>query len=200
MMNKWIERSAIISGSLGIIGAVTILFTTFIDYTTTSDEKPTVAFGKSLPTSTKSLRTLENTDSIRNTPLHFKTEQPVTSTAKVLKTPKQTDKPIVKKVDAPKKMLVTTTPKPTTKILSNEELSDVYDAINNQIKNKTHLMNCIQIVSVENANNLHAVSQLEQYLTSKNFILAGRETIETGRNGINIKTKGNCIAVIIGRL
>ncbi|MCW3105933.1 MAG: hypothetical protein JWQ09_439 [Segetibacter sp.] len=86
------------------------------------------------------------------------------------------------------------------RLFSEEELQQLITDINTAKEEHDIYSNCVQIYTTRQGNNKRAVSQLETYLRSHRFAIAGRETISKRVKGIQISPVGGCIRITVGSL
>ena len=86
------------------------------------------------------------------------------------------------------------------KLFSEEELQQIVSRINVAKESNNISSNCVQIFNTQQTSKTRTVSQVETYLRSQRFAIAGRETISKKVKGIQIAPAGGCIRVTIGSL
>ena len=84
------------------------------------------------------------------------------------------------------------------KILSVAELQQLIDAINTAREENDIYSNCVQIYTTRQAENTKLISQIEAFLKSQQFSIAGREIVSKKVKGIQISPTANCIRVTLG--
>jgi hypothetical protein len=85
-------------------------------------------------------------------------------------------------------------------LFNRKELQQIVVYIN-RVKEKNNIKaNCVQIFSTSQTNNARKMSQVERYLKSHRFTIAGREIISKRVRGIHIVRSGECTRVILGVL
>lgn len=84
------------------------------------------------------------------------------------------------------------------KLFSQDELRELVTRINIVKEEHGIYTNCVQIYTTVQGNNKTAVAQVETFLRSKQFSIAGRETISKKVKGIMVTAVGECIRVTIG--
>lgn len=84
------------------------------------------------------------------------------------------------------------------KLFTSEELQQLVNRINKAKEENSINSNCVQIYSTTKGNYKRTISQVETYLKSKRFAIAGREVIEKEVKGIKITPNAGCIRITIG--
>jgi hypothetical protein len=84
------------------------------------------------------------------------------------------------------------------KLFSQAELQHIVSRINAfKVKNKMSA-NCVQMHITEQGYSKRTLSQIETYLKSNHFSIAGREVISKNVRGIHIMRAGTCVRIVIG--
>jgi len=220
-MVKWVGRLAILAAFLGIVGTIAI-----ISYVHRNRNKVKRAEGiqKELPGSqtadtpkTKAQPQLPTAKPLAAAPAA--TEEVVIkkedTVGKVLPLEKENDekpveppatktdegrlvekKEVVNKVDKQKEA------KKDQKqnLLNQSEIRQLFIQIN-RVKGKYNVYsNCVQLFTTEESNNHRSARQVETFLRSHHFTIAGREMIPQKVKGIKVTPAGGCIRVTIGAL
>lgn len=213
-MVKWVARLAIIAALLGAVGTIVIIF--YLGGRPTkeklTDEPKKEAIVDSIIDSglfqppPKPAETLpvfkpeviiRKADTIKAVlaPKPEIEEKPVTQIP-----PKIDPKPIVKKAEEkPKPVKKEKLKKEQEEKLFNVgELQQIVTRINRAKQGKRGYSNCVQLFSTTETSNTRTISQIETYLRSEGFSIAGRETISKKVRGIQIAPAGGCIRVTVG--
>ncbi|GEO08647.1 hypothetical protein [Segetibacter aerophilus] len=215
-MIKWVARLAFLTILLGLIGSILILSDVFkpggekklapkvndtLIHRATTDTPKIILQEKHL----------ENVDTTPLPPpiIPPKKEDTIKKIAVVIDTPKKADTAKVLKQEAKKKIDKADTPvkakksevvkKPRkVKLFTQSELQRLVFRINTfKAKNRISA-NCVQMHITEQGYSKRTLSQIETYLKSKHFSIAGREVIAKEVYGIQIKRAGTCTRIIIG--
>ena len=86
------------------------------------------------------------------------------------------------------------------KLLSDVELDQLVTRINAAKEENGIYLNCVQLRVSRYANNNRIPSQIEAFLRSRSFAIAGRELISKKVKGIQISATNECIRIIVGIL
>ncbi|MDB5250114.1 MAG: hypothetical protein JWQ40_4508 [Segetibacter sp.] len=86
----------------------------------------------------------------------------------------------------------------TNKPFTQAELKILVKRISRFKENHPSSTNCIQIHTTAAANNKIKARQIERYLKSQKFSIAGRESVATNVSGIQLTPNGSCIRLTIG--
>ncbi len=142
-------------------------------------------------------------------------EKPV-ATTKIIKPIAVAEKPVEKKliIATKESPVVVVTPKEVEKILPKEtekeiqsgeekifdesELEQLVSRIKKARQEYGIIPNCIQISTSKSGNNRRATSQIESYLRSRKYSIAGKEITSTKFSGIQIREGNDCLQVWIG--
>ena len=83
-------------------------------------------------------------------------------------------------------------------LLNQKELRQIFIRLNRAKANYNIYSNCVQIFTAEAGNNRRAALQVETFLKSHHYTIAGRETVSKKVKGIQITPAGGCIRVTVG--
>jgi len=206
-MIKWVVRLAWLAGILGLAGTLFIIYKI-------SDPKKEVFLTSArsdtlIPRATAKKEETGPVSAAENT---FKQTDTISAAKKPGEIEKKISEPIteptVTKADIKGKEKVSVNkPKPLAskkvgekdeeKLFTLKELQNIVARVNKVIAQNKLRSNCVQLRMVK-ANNRRTVAQIETYLRSKSFSIAGRETITEKVKGIRIARKGACVRLTIG--
>ena len=223
-LNIWILILAILSVILGIAGSFTIFFSLLSNNTQQSVAVPQIVTPiDSLSAFKTPLALIENKNppSIITIPKEepkkeIKANEPKPAIEPKLTKPavvaeKVKEKPpveVAKKlpVVAPVKEIEKPVPDEPTKELANteekifdeSELEQLVTRIKKAKQEYGIIPNCIQISTSKSGNNKRATSQVESYLRSRKFSIAGKEVTASKFSGVQIREGNDCLQVLIG--
>lgn len=213
-MVKWVARLAFLAALLGFVGTIVIIF--YLEGQPTKEklsggpmkESPTntlidSAVLQPAPATVETLPLpkpeviLKKEDTVKiELPLKPTTEKKP-ATEEVRKTgPKRSDKKVEEKPKIVKKEKVKK--EQEEKLLNAVELQQIVRRINRAKQGKNGYSNCVQLFSTPETSNTRTMSQIETYLKSNHFSIAGRETISKKVRGIQITPAGGCLRVTVG--
>ncbi len=101
----------------------------------------------------------------------------------------------VAKVQTVKKIPVNHAP---DKIMSDDELSQLVTRIEKTGDDNAIYIKCVQLHSTADGNNKKALAQIESYLRSHKYSIAGRETEPTHVKGIKVSPANGCMRIVVG--
>jgi hypothetical protein len=107
--------------------------------------------------------------------------------------------PIVKPKAPPVVIPKPSKPRPD-KVMTDGELEQLVKNIEQKGDENGIYAKCVQLHSTSGTNNKGAVQQIESYLRSKKYSIAGRETTSSSVNGIKIAAGNGCLKVTVGSL
>ena len=90
------------------------------------------------------------------------------------------------------------TPIGEEKIFDESELEQLVVRIKKARQEYGIIPNCVQISTSKTGNNKRATSQIESYLRSRKYSIAGKEMTSAKFSGIQIKEGNDCLQVLIG--
>jgi len=212
-MIKWVVRLAIITSLLGIAGAAIIFIKTIrggIDEkaeTSNKQEIPTPAVKESNPlvfnrqnkefakAQAKPLVASKKTD---NTKTDIEAPKPVKEKENKPLQPKAGDESRIREEKAieEKNELI----QQKEKLLSEVELDQLVNRIKVAKDEAGIHLNCVQLHISRHTNNNKIPSQIETYLRSHSFAIAGREIVSKKVKGILITPTDDCIRITVGSL
>lgn len=112
-------------------------------------------------------------------------------------------KPIAKAVPTTQPQLVAK-PKPVVhkadKVMSEDDLSQLVTKIVQSGADNGIYSKCVQLHSTADGNNKKALLQVENYLRSQKYSIAGRQVVSSHVNGIKVTPANGCMRVLIGSL
>ena len=115
--------------------------------------------------------------------------------------PAPVPKPIAKAVKTPQPQ-PTTKPKPVVhkadKIMSDGDLSQLVTKIVQSGAENGIYTKCVQLHSTADGNNQKTMQQVENYLRSQKYSIAGRQVVSSHVNGIKVTPANGCMRVLIG--
>ncbi len=93
-------------------------------------------------------------------------------------------------------------PKPSKpradKVMSDGELQQLVTRIEQQGDESGIYAKCVQLRGTSGGNNKTALQQIETFLRSKKYSIAGRETTSSDVSGIKVTPGNGCMRVIVG--
>ena len=115
--------------------------------------------------------------------------------------PKPAPKPIAIAIPTPQPQPVAK-PKPVVhkadKVMSEDDLSKLVTKIVQSGADNGIYSKCVQLHSTADGNNKKAVQQVENYLRSQKYSIAGRQVVSSHVNGIKVTPANGCMRVLIG--
>lgn len=207
-MIKWVVRLAWLAGILGLAG------TLFIVYKISDPKKEVFLIPITAPDTVVIPEPVQKVDSPLISTEEKDFEPP--DTVPVVKKPAEFEKDIAEPL--PPSSLATIDVKSKEKILVNKpvsatnkragekdskklftqsELQTIVARVRKVSAQNKLRSNCVQL-RIEKGNNNRTVAQIETYLKSKGFSIAGRETISEEVKGIKIVPKRPCVRLTIG--
>jgi hypothetical protein len=87
---------------------------------------------------------------------------------------------------------------PKEKLFTPVELQRLVNRINTVKAKNKNTANCIQMHITEEGNSRRTIAQIETYLKSNHFTIAGREVVSKKAKGIQIRRVGPCMRITIG--
>lgn len=110
-------------------------------------------------------------------------------------------KPIAKAVPTPQPQPVAK-PKPVVhkadRVLSDDDLSKLVTKIVQSGADNGIYSKCVQLHSTADGNNKKTLQQVENYLRSQKYSIAGRQVVSSHVNGIKVTPANGCMRVLIG--
>ena len=132
------------------------------------------------------------------------TKTPVAKPIPIVKSPVAKPASVVKSIPviAVAKYPKRATPKPekhaADKLMNESELQQLMTNIEQKGDENGIYAKCVQLHGTSGGNNKKALEQIEVYLRSKKYTIAGRETVSAHVNGIKLSPGNNCIKVTVG--
>lgn len=206
-MIKWVARLAVITALLGLAGTIIIISNIRRKQ---KDEKTVISEKKDEPALTNAKVDTEviRVHPKRTVPLPLSPTAPVekkeTPVPKITPPVKQSEEKVsnhtVAKPDDEKKPLVKQEGKkePEEKLFTPDELEQLVGRINRAREENSISSNCVQIHSTKQGNFARTIAQVETYLKSRRFAIAGREVVSKKIKGILINPVAGCIRITIG--
>lgn len=214
-LNIWILILAILSGMLGIAGSFIIFYSSLSNY-----PQQSVAVTQKVPP-------VDSLSAFKTPPDLFENKTapsiiiiPKEEPKKEIKAEELKPAVIAEKVkekpsvEVPKKLpvvasakeIVKTVPEEPPKELANSEekifdeseLEQLVTRIKKAKQEYGIIPNCIQISTSKSGNNKRATSQIESYLRSRKFSIAGKEVTTSKFSGIQIREGNDCLQILIG--
>lgn len=128
--------------------------------------------------------------------------KPIPATKPVVVVAKTAPKPVVKAIPVAKPVPVSVTKKVVNhapdKIMSDYELSQLVTRIEKTGDDNAIYIKCVQLHSTSDGNNKKALAQIESYLRSHKYSIAGRETESAHVKGIKVSPANGCMRVVVG--
>ena len=84
------------------------------------------------------------------------------------------------------------------KLMNESELQQLMTNIEQKGDENGIYAKCVQLHGTSGGNNKRALEQIEVYLRSKKYTIAGRETVSAHVNGIKLTPGNNCMRVTVG--
>lgn len=220
-MIKWVGRLAVLTGILGLIGTIIIIINIqreVEDEKIGGAEKTKETHGNSVssdsvtskprlrqkvagvakpPTASKKADAVQKQLPQRLPSQIVKEEkvsipEPAKKNDKKNKADRADDNVIIEKQNRRKS--------PEEKLLTEQDLQQLVNRINLAKEEHNIYQNCVQICSSSRSNNKNNMTNIEYYLRSQRFAIAGRETVSRKVKGIQIVPNGECIRIIVGDL
>lgn len=118
-----------------------------------------------------------------------------------------TEKPVVAKAPAERKILRDTTALPpakpkeikVAKKVSSEQMFEILNEVRMEKLKVNNTAKCISIQIVNSANEENG-SMIANYLRKNGYIISGREVIQGSQKGIEVNAEGPCVKLTIGTL
>ena len=141
---------------------------------------------------------------VKPTPVVAKPAPVVVKTAPVVVKPAPViakTTPVVKPI-SPTFKATPVKPKPSKpradKVMSDGELQQLITSVEKQGDESGIYAKCVQLRGTSGGNNKTALQQIESFLRSKKYSIAGRETTSADINGIKITPGNGCMRVTVG--
>jgi hypothetical protein len=208
-MYKWIERTAWITGSLGVAGVFFIFFLQGIESwpSTAASLKSRRPAPKQRVSRPLVKQRVEQQPAVYVVPPK---PEPIPQPEKETPNPAETKKPetIAPVIKAKVKPVVKTAPPEVEetpgdntpgRLFAESELNQLVGKIQAAHIKAPELTNCVQIRITRNNNNAQSVTQVERFLTDRGYIITGREKEDFLKgSGIKVVARGRCVSVTVG--
>jgi hypothetical protein len=210
-MYRWLVRLALISGFLGLAGSIYIIreiYESDNSTVTLNQANSRITVGEEsfiVRSEVSNASTAPDTSS--NSKDTLETQLPETA-GKVIE--EDTTAPFVTptvsdslRLPALKQEKLQTPPKKKSAkstLLTRKELEKIGGSIRKVRAKNKRLNACVQILTVKGSNNGKVAIQVERFLRSRKFTIAGRETTDKTIKGIQLRPNGGCIKLTIGIL
>jgi outer membrane biosynthesis protein TonB len=84
------------------------------------------------------------------------------------------------------------------KLLTDKELQHMLEEVVTKGDENALYLKCVQLWKTDNANNSRAFEQIEAYVRSRGYTIAGRETIRQQAKGLNVGPGNGCMRITVG--
>lgn len=169
--------------------------------------KPTPVAPKPVPVAAKPAPTVTKTTVPVPKPVVVQPKpapQVVKTNPQVAKPVSATTKPNTSYTAKPAPTATSVKPKPSKprpdKSLSDGEMENIVNDILQKGEENGIYAKCVQLRGTSGGNNKTALQQLESFLRSRKFTIAGRETTSADINGIKITPGNGCMKLTVGNL
>ena len=136
---------------------------------------------------------------VKPAPVTAKPAPPIVKTQPAVSKPTT---PSSAKPTAPSYTATTVKPKPSKpradKVMSDGELQQLLSRIEQEGDENGIYAKCVQLRGTSGGNNKTALQQIETFLRSKKYSIAGRETTSPDVNGIKITPGNGCMRLTVG--
>ncbi len=222
-MIKWVVRLAVIAGLLGLTGTIILIYTMNRKHederlnlpvlkkeTLATHSKADTAILKPTAKKLATLTTAQPVVTQRKADTIHKILAPANKTGikdkelAIAKTKEQkllsekTEKAAAKKEEIKANEIKKDQKEKDEKLFTQEELRQLVVRINASKQKNNISSNCVQLYSTKQGNNKRTIAQIETYLKTQRFAIAGREIIDEKVKGIQVSPNGGCIRITIG--